>query len=65
MRSRILSDEEMAAVDREADAMNDVVFVVLRGATLVGVYSSEEIAIEAAGGQREWVIPCDVLDEAP
>jgi hypothetical protein len=41
------------------------VYVVLRGAELVGVYSSEEIATEAAGGQPEWVIPCDVLDQAP
>jgi hypothetical protein len=45
--------------------MSEVVFVVLKGAELVGVYASEEIALEAAGGQREYVIPCDVLEEAP
>lgn len=64
-RSRILSDEEMAVIDKEAAEAADVVFVVLKGAELVGVYSSEEIALEAAGGQREHVIPCDVLDQAP
>lgn len=42
-----------------------IVFVVLRGAELVGVYATEEIAVEAAGGQPEYVIPCDVLDQAP
>lgn len=42
-----------------------IVFVVLKGAELTGVYSSQEIALEAAGGQPEWVIPCDVLDQAP
>lgn len=42
-----------------------IVWVVLKGAELVGVYSSEEIALEAAGGQPEYVIPCDVLDQAP
>lgn len=42
-----------------------IVYVVLRGAGLVGVYATEEIALEAAGGQREYVIPCDVLDQAP
>jgi hypothetical protein len=42
-----------------------VVFVVLKGTELAGVYSSEEIAMDAAGGQREFVIPCDILDHAP
>jgi len=42
-----------------------IVYVVLRGAELVGVYSTEEIALEAAGGRPEHVIPCDVLDQAP
>ena len=45
--------------------MSEIVWVVLRGAELVGVYSSEEIALEAAGGRPEHVIPCDVLDHAP
>lgn len=41
------------------------VFVVLRGAELVGVYATEEVALGAAGGDPALVIPCDVLDEAP
>lgn len=42
-----------------------IVYVVLKGAELVGVYATQEIALEAAGGHAEWVIPCDVLDQAP
>ena len=64
-RSRILSDAEMAQVDREAAADAEQVWVVLFGAELVGVYSSPEIALEAAHGRAECVIPCDVLDQAP
>lgn len=47
----------------------DVVFVVLEkhgpSSVLTGVYTTEEIALEASGGHPEWVIPCDVLDQAP
>ena len=41
------------------------VWVVLDRGQLVGVYVSEEIALQAAGGRPELVIPCDVLDQAP
>jgi hypothetical protein len=47
----------------------DVVFVVLEqhghASVLTGVYTTGEIALEAAGGHAEWVIPCDVLTQAP
>jgi hypothetical protein len=39
--------------------------VVLKGAELVGVYASEKIALEGAGGRPEFVIPCEVLEQAP
>lgn len=64
-RSRILSDAEMARIDEEAAMDRDVVFVVLKGSELVGVYATQEVALEAAGGHAEYVIPCDVLDQAP
>ena len=34
-------------------------------AQLTGVYATEEIALQAADGHAEWVIPCDVLESAP
>lgn len=62
-RSRILADAEMTQTDQ--DAAGDPVFVVLRGAELVGVYATEDVAVQAAGGDPSLVIPCDVLEEAP